>query len=514
MYPPEWTLNPIKSEDKFWGQGKWLLGLPLIVYVGFAVWFPLRPFLAQIPQPDIFTFTPSLALGIFYGLLLIGLFGWLWLAFTRTWQGRWQFSLRIILVTAVFYILPLVFTYPINATDVYRYVIRGRITSQYHANPFVTPPAHFADDPLLPLAGEWATATSPYGPVWELLAGGITAVFPQSLYTNLLLFKLLGATLHLLITIIIWHSLPSNRAKIAHTLLWAWNPAGLLIFVTDAHNDALMLFWLLLAWWLLKQKRHQTGLLIAWLAPLTKPIGLLALPFFFLYVGREQTTWKQRLQVWGTAVFAGATLTLLAFIPFGSPLALAQRLLQEASASAGFSWATLIILLGRQIRFAPSFAILSRVGQSLLGIIALWLAWHTWNGRSPLRAIADIFLAYIWQAFNFRLWYTIWPFAWLLLDSPHTPHATFRLHVGLWQLLTAQLSVLIYQHMRLFLFQGNQLAAHLIGVPFTLLLPLVLAWWTQNHLHPHSHSPEHTPHSGMPQTEIHVHSHTPTSEIP
>jgi hypothetical protein len=113
--------------------------------------------------------------------------------------------------------------------------------------------------------------------------------------------------------------------------------------------------------------------------------------------------------------------------------------------------------------------------------IGTWLLWRTWQGRSPLRSTADIFAVYILQALSFRIWYAAWPFPWLLLDDVEEEKGngrfSYRLRVGLWFLLTSQLSVLIYGHLRLYAFGGSQMAAHLVGVPFTFGLPFLLAKW-------------------------------------
>jgi hypothetical protein len=82
---------------------------------------------------------------------------------------------------------------------------------------------------------------------------------------------------------------------------------------------------------------------------------------------------------------------------------------------------------------------------------------------------------------KFRIWYASWIFPWLLLDVPsedkayNWPTAAFRLRAGVWFLLTSQLSVLIYGQARIPLFGGEHLWTHLIGVPFTFGLPLLLA---------------------------------------
>ena len=55
------------------------------------------------------------------------------------------------------------------------------------------------------------------------------------------------------------------------------------------------------------------------------------------------------------------------------------------------------------------------------------------------------------------------------------PHPSFRLRAGIWLLLTTQLSVLIYGHLRVYILDGDFFLAHLIGVPFVFALPLILA---------------------------------------
>jgi hypothetical protein len=63
-------------------------------------------------------------------------------------------------------------------------------------------------------------------------------------------------------------------------------------------------------------------------------------------------------------------------------------------------------------------------------------------------------------------------------ETPGSPEAGlsgYRLRAGLWFLLTSQLSVVIYGHLRVYALGGDQTAAHLIGVPFTFILPWLLA---------------------------------------
>src|SRR5690606_26591995 len=90
-------------------------------------------------------------------------------------------ALRVVLLGSLALALPLLIAYPINATDIFGYVIRGRIASAYGDNPFVSPASAFIGDPFMPLVAEWADQTTPYGPLWESVAAVLTTVSGDSL---------------------------------------------------------------------------------------------------------------------------------------------------------------------------------------------------------------------------------------------------------------------------------------------------------------------------------------------
>jgi hypothetical protein len=456
-----------------------LVLLSLGGYVLLWFWFPLAPYYRRIPLLDTRAFSPSLLAGLAYGSLLLVLYGLYLAAYRLVRQLPSPPRLWLILSTAALLSLPLLQTYPINATDLFRYWLHGRITSLYQANTYTAAPADFPDDPYLPLAGEWADESSPYGPVWEILAAGIALLSPQNLFAGLMGFKLAGLVAFLLCGWLIWLLLadtsPNHRA--GYTLLWAWNPALLLTFVMDAHNDVLMLFWLLLGLWVIRRGQPTAGLSLMLLAALTKPVALLPIPIFFLACWRDSQ--KRGRLLSGTAV-TSLLLILVTFLPFGSPLPLLARLSRESAAYPGFSPLTIVLLFIQEVGTltAVHLQTVANIGRLLFLGMAGWLVWRTWYGRSPLRAAADIFFTYLLTAPTFRVWYAAWPFPWLLLDEAEggrRPSATFRLRVGLYFLLTSQLSVVIYSHLHVYALGGNSLLTHLIGVPFTFGLPFLLA---------------------------------------
>lgn len=458
----------------------WLLALlSLAGYVILSLWFPLRPYFNHSPSPDIGSLATSLREAAAYALLLCLLYCLYGIAYRFVRSGDGELSPAILLLTAAAFCVPLILTFPLNATDAYRYFIRGRISSVHRQSPFDVPVASLVDEPYAPLAGEWANETSPYGPIWELVATSATSLMPDNLWAGLLFFKGLAAASFLLVGALIWLSLsgvcPPRRN--ASLLLWAWNPSLLLIFAMNGHNDAFMLIWLVAGWWLMACDRPQLGMIVMILAPLVKPIGLLPLPFFFIACWKILPNGLTRLRFLLVTALAGLALILISFLPFGPPIPLIQRLISEAGSGGGFSPLAWIILEARARGLDPSIQLATWLGPILLAILVLWLLWRTWHGRSPLRAAADIFAGYIIQAFRFRIWYAVWPFPWLLLDRGQRDEegtsSKARLAAGLTFLLTSQLSVLIYGQIRKELLGSSQLRAHRAGIIFTFLIPLL-----------------------------------------
>ena len=461
-------IPPLRKRVSLWH----LLLLSFAGYALLAVLFPLIPHYRQVPLVDVRSFLPSLTGGLAYAALFSGQYGLYALIYQRV--ARRPLPLRTILLITVLFAAPLLLTYPINATDVFRYFVRARVTIVHGESPLAVPPSAFPEDPYLPLAGSWATETSPYGPVWELVAGGIAMLSSQNLLLALLLFKGMGLLSHLGSAALIWHSQENGAraGRAARTVLWAWNPAVLYMFVADGHNDALMILWLLLGFWLVeRRKRPVAGVVALALAPLTKPIGLLPIPFFLLSAWRRLPDAGRRWRFLLAAGTGSLALAALAFLPFGSPIDVASRLLREVAISGGFSPATLFWFFSHRVGSGISGPRLGGIGVLLFTLLALSLLWRGWRGRSALRGAADVFLSYLVTSITFRIWYTIWAFPWLLLDR----NGRWRLAFGLSFLFTAQLSVVIYGHVRVHLLDESMFQAHLLGVPFTFGLPLVLA---------------------------------------
>jgi hypothetical protein len=467
----------------------WLLaGLSLAGYLILRLWMPLAPYAAPIQRPDVTAFAPWPRGSLAYAALLLALFWAYWQAYrTVISSGRPLPLVQILLPAALFSVL-LIGAFPINALDIYNYLLLGRVQAVFGHNPYLVSSAAIPQEIWLPYGGEWGGDTSPYGPVFQLAASAVAGGAGDNLLLGLVLFKVLAALAMLGSAALIWLLLarasPNRRA--AHTLLWAWNPALLLTFVMNAHNDGLMIFWLLAGLWLAQRGQRVLGFAVMLLAPLIKLSGLMPIPFLLLAALQSLPTLRSRIRLLLGVALAWLLVAGAAFLPYGSPLLLIERLARTAIGS-GYSPLTLLLMVSDAMGLPTAIEWLAGVGLALLTLVGVTLLWRTWRGRSAYRAAADINVAYTLLSLGFRIWYATWPFPWLVIDAPDAQGVaaqdsrnqrlrTFRLRAGVLYLITSQLSVLIYGAMRLALLGESLFWAHVVGVAFTFGLPLVLAW--------------------------------------
>ena len=239
---------------------------------------------------------------------------------TRGRQG--QTTLRSILIWVAIFSLPLLVAPEMFSSDVYAYIMYGRIGVVYGANPMTVPPLAFPADPLLQYMRGWQDVTaSSYGPAWLMFSHGLTLLvhlFGQTPQLYLLVYKLAAIGLHMANAALIWQILgrwkPEQQA--AGTLLYAWNPLALMEFAGSAHNDTLSIFFLLLALWAAQQnhwRRAVAGLSLSALAKIVPAILLLP---YAVFLARQRASWKARLLIVGQAAGISVLLAVILYAPY------------------------------------------------------------------------------------------------------------------------------------------------------------------------------------------------------
>lgn len=219
----------------------------------------------------------------------------------------------------------------VTSSDVFSYIAYARIGVIYHHNPVTDWPASIINDPVIPYI-YWVNQPSAYGPVWAI----ITSFFQWLLgFTNsasvvrmLLVLRVWGLAMHLSSTYLVWSIIGhlqrsrgyfSEEQRRRATLAFAWNPLLLFEAGVNAHVDATLLFFILLALWVLARLPRptlQAYLLAAFLLACATSIKInvvLLAPALLIYL------WKVRAgrfwHVLAAAATYGATIVLL-YAPF------------------------------------------------------------------------------------------------------------------------------------------------------------------------------------------------------
>ncbi|MSQ24243.1 MAG: hypothetical protein EXR58_06815 [Chloroflexi bacterium] len=186
----------------------------------------------------------------FFHLLILAFVAYALAAWSATHSSQAaQVPLRWVLIPLVVFEITLALTPATLSTDIYNYAIYGEMPVTYGANPFIRTPGEFPQSALYYLIPTyWHDAPSVYGPLWIALSAGVAKVFQShALIEELLTYRFLAATGHFVNTVLIWHIARRLRPSsgLSAALTYAWNPAALLEFALNGHNDVFMLtLWL------------------------------------------------------------------------------------------------------------------------------------------------------------------------------------------------------------------------------------------------------------------------------
>jgi alpha-1,6-mannosyltransferase len=254
--------------------------------------------------------------------------------------------LALALGGAAIFGLTLILLPSLPSDDIFSYILYGRISAVHGANPLISTPADFANDPFLSLVF-WRDVRSVYGSVWLLLSAALSWLaqgLGGSLALYVALFKLLGFAAHLTSAWLIWRILGrlAPERQLQGTLLYAWNPLCLLEFCASGHNDAVMLTLLLLAvYWLLLD--WELAALVAFgLSISVKYVPVVLVPFYLAVVVRRMrgggASWRQVGLAVAWRVGIVALVVVLTALPFwAGPATLGALLLSPPAQQLGNS---------------------------------------------------------------------------------------------------------------------------------------------------------------------------------
>jgi hypothetical protein len=359
--------------------------------------------------------------------------------------------------------------------DLFSYISHGHIWSVQHANPYVVPSAavaHTAIGPELVSYG-WRPVhpVSPYGPAWTYLEGGVVAVF-QGVRIQLVVLKLIVIMFSLGSAALIWLILGWVRPehRLLGTLAYLWNPVIVVELAGEGHNDAVMVFLVLLALALTVQNRAASGIAAMSLGVLTKYLPLLLIPLQVVYLWRTSGNARKFTVNMAAGAAMASVLTVVLFAPLWVGFNTFHGIWR--SGGGGNTGSTQTVLTGLLSAVIPP-----EVARAILLLIAVvgFVAYlgrqaaSVTDARSLLAACAAVSTVYLLLVSpTYWPWYAVFPVAMLAL-TPERLSLHLLVAVSMGSRLVAPLDMLFVHQLidrRLYLLLTWCLA---IGLPLLLL---------------------------------------------
>ena len=245
-------------------------------------------------------------------LLVFGLYG---VAVYATWTRR--AGRRILLLAggvAVVFSLVFALALPTANTDIYNYIVTGRVAAVHDANPYTVAPDRFPSDPIYPYAEHRYTEYPDVKlPTWMFINVPLARVAGDDPVVNLLLYRFVflafGVANLALVAAIVTRLDP--RFVLASIVAWGWNP--IVVVFGTSKVDTVMVTFLLLAVLLLLRSRVRFAVVSLVLSAFVK---LITLPFAATYWLRELAKRRWRPLAVATALMCLTVVAL--YLPFGT----------------------------------------------------------------------------------------------------------------------------------------------------------------------------------------------------
>ncbi len=408
--------------------------LSLLFYLNFSMRYSLVTHLTK-PFQSFATLSRFAPEGAWlYGSTFAAAFGLYWCGYRfGAFRLRRRRAWLIILCLSGLAHATLLPMYPLDATDVYDYIIRARMTAIYGMNPLRDVPRQLPEDPFYRFVG-WKDVPSAYGGAWEHLAAFTTRLAGDNLLLNVIAFKVLAALGTLIGALGVYAALrhAAPRRAIGGMYLFALNPLLFYMAAGRAHNDTLMIACMAWAAAFLLRRWYVASTLSLLLGALIKFIPLMLIPFVAL-AAWQALAGRQRLRYLALSAMLGGALCVVSYAPFWFGIETLRT--ERRSAMYSGSFPTVIrqliapLLDGKQadswvIPTPNTNTLLANSTLALFAAVYLWQLWRAQRSGGDLWAVlhatlcalfAYLLIAAVW----FMAWYALWllPYAVLFRRS-------------------------------------------------------------------------------------------------
>jgi alpha-1,6-mannosyltransferase len=384
----------------------------LLRYVGLAgsLFLAAAAWLGGASSPWQPTVTPRTIVAGTDGLLLPVC----WLLGTVLLIGAWWFGRRVVpstrwaYLTAALWAVPLLPFLPLGSYDAYSYACQGwQLAAGF--DPYRGGVDLLGCPWREAVAPTWLDAPAPYGPVFLVLAAA-AAKIGGSLTGTLAVLRII-AVLGVLLIAVCLPVLARRSGVEPRRAVWlvAACPLVLIHLVSGAHNDAVMIGFLLAGLVLAdRRKMWAAGLLIG-LAVGVKATAIVVVPFLILLAAPR--IWRAAAELAGGIVVALGTVSVAAGLGLGWVTGLAGSGVSVQWTSPPTAVGMTIGLFG--VDAVPVTRIIGIVALAVC-LVVLWLR----APRNPLRYAGYALAATVLLAPVFHPWYAIWPLAVLAATLP------------------------------------------------------------------------------------------------
>jgi len=157
----------------------------------------------------------------------------------------------------------------------------AKIVTHYHANPYIHKALDFPQDPMLAFM-HWTQRVYPYGPVWLILTVPLSFIGLQIFLPTFFLFKMLAAASFIGSLYYIGKIFQKIKPEkeISGIVFFGLNPLVIIESLISAHIDIVMMFFSLMAFYFLIEKKYVKSYLSLALSIGIKFLTGVLLPFF------------------------------------------------------------------------------------------------------------------------------------------------------------------------------------------------------------------------------------------
>jgi len=306
--------------------------------------------------------------------------------------------------------------YPVGGLDLFHYIFKAKMMAEYNANPYIQIARNVAPMDPLYIYDPFPNHTLGYGPLWTLFAKWtfrLTTIFVSSgtMLSQVIGFKVINLVFIAATSFLIWQNRPDRHSKILALVIFPGNPLVIFELISNAHNDAMLVFFLLAA--LLLLKKGQPMSLLAFTASLLiKPFALILLPLGVVYAVTDKSV---PLKKWLSACALSLLLFLLCWIPFLDSPKLPAGFIAGMQHANAIETASILSLLmeGAELINLPgwisSLLFVLCVGLTLLSAGLLILRFL--QGDSLLQTAAATYLVFCAIMTNMLPWYLVFVIA-------------------------------------------------------------------------------------------------------